>query len=115
MRNFIPTPHKRIRRKLSERFDLYLEDEFRTTCVNYKTDVKYKNNNLKYKDKINETRKLHSVLTYKMENGRLGCINRDRNAVYNIEKIFNHYLDYCRGENKTPRPKIFCRPKKKTP
>jgi hypothetical protein len=37
--------------------------------------------------------KLHSVLTYKMENKRLGCINRDRNAIFNIKKIVTKWLD----------------------
>jgi hypothetical protein len=39
-----------------------------------------------------KSRKLHSVLTYKMENNRLGCINRDYNACMNIKKLFEHYV-----------------------
>jgi len=46
----------------------------------------------KYKDTV-KLRKLHSVLTYKMENGRLGCINRDRNACLNMMKIFKHQME----------------------
>jgi hypothetical protein len=41
---------------------------------------------------------LHSVLTYKIKNGQIGCINRDENAVNNIIKIVNYYL------NKKERP-----------
>ena len=35
---------------------------------------------------------MHSILTFQMENLRLGCINRDKNAVYNIRKLFNYYI-----------------------
>ena len=42
-------------------------------------------------------RKLHAVLTYKMENSQSGCINRDENAVRNMIKIVNHQIDHkCR-------------------
>jgi hypothetical protein len=37
MANFISTPNIRIKRKLSERFKVYNIDEFRTSCLNYKT------------------------------------------------------------------------------
>ena len=38
-----------------------------------------------------------------MENNQSGCINRDKNAVYNMVKIVNYYL-----ENKR-RPENYCR------
>ena len=38
-------------------------------------------------------RKLYFVLTHKIENGQMGCINRDENTVNNMIKIVNHYLD----------------------
>jgi hypothetical protein len=108
MRNFVPTPNKRLKLKIKERFKIYSIDEFRTSCINHYTK-KYQIGNLKYKDKENKTRKLHSVLTYKMENQRLGCINRDKNAVYNMEDIYNHYLRYLQGNEENPRPIEFCR------
>ena len=37
-------------------------------------------------------RKIHAVLTFKMENNRIGCINRDENAVRNMIKIVNSQL-----------------------
>ena len=37
---------------------------------------------------------MHSILTYKMENKRNGCINRDKNGCKNIQKVFNHYIEY---------------------
>jgi len=58
------------------------------------------------KNDKNTTRKLHSVLTYKMKNNRLGCINRDYNACLNMKKIFKYYMKnnkrpikYQRGYN----------------
>lgn len=125
MRGLISTPNIVIKRKLKERFNVYHIDEFRSSCLNHKTEERCKN--LYYKDtekrkqlkiklkklqKIKKTekekeieyiekylqenkdksRKLHSVLTYKMENNRLGCINRDYNACMNIKKIFQHYI-----------------------
>jgi hypothetical protein len=36
--------------------------------------------------------KTHSILTYKMENKRLGCVNRDKNGCKNIQKVFNCYI-----------------------
>jgi hypothetical protein len=39
-----------------------------------------------------EVLKIHSVLTYKNGNKRKDCINRDRNAVYNMREILNYWL-----------------------
>ena len=47
------------------------------------------NNKSVTKEKKNEYQK---SLTYKMENNRLGCINRDKNSTFNMKKIFDHYL-----------------------
>ena len=52
--------------------------------------IEYMKNYLNGKDK---SRKLHSVLTYQMENQRYGCINRDKNACLNIKKIVNYYIN----------------------
>jgi hypothetical protein len=52
---------------------------------------------------------------YKTESGRMGCINRDRNAVLNIRKLVKYYLEtgkrkekYCREKEskKNPRKKV---------
>ena len=48
--------------------------------------------NLYLPDLNGQTRKLHSVLTYQMENQRLGCINRDNNGRQNMKKLFDHYM-----------------------
>ena len=91
MRNFISTPNLSIKRKLNTRFEVYNIDEFRTSCLNYKTEELC--NNLYLPDKKNIERKMHSILTFKMENKRKGCINRDKNGCKNIQKVFNHYIE----------------------
>jgi hypothetical protein len=103
MKNFISTPNIGLKRKLKERFKVYNIDEYRTSCLNYKTEEPC--NNLYLPDKKNKTRKIHSILTYKMENNRLGCINRDKNGCKNIQKIFEYYIknnerpeNYRRGQ-----------------
>jgi hypothetical protein len=91
MINFISTPNLSIKRKLNTRFEVYNIDEFRTSCLNYKTEELC--NNLYLPDKKNIERKMHSILTFKMENKRKGCINRDKNGCKNIQKVFNHYIE----------------------
>ena len=90
MANFISTPNLTQKRKLRERFKVYNIDEFRTSCLNYKTEEKC--NNLRLPGKNNIEYKMHSILTYKMENNRLGCINRDKNGCQNIKKLFNSFM-----------------------
>jgi hypothetical protein len=89
MRHFISTPNLSLKRKLKERFKVYNIDEFRTSCISYKTKDLCKN--LYLPDKKGEDRKIHSILTYQMENNRKGCINRDKNGCRNIQYVFNYY------------------------
>jgi hypothetical protein len=89
MRNFISTPNLSLKRKLKERFKVYNIDEYRTSCLSYKTEEYCKN--LYLPDLKNKTRKIHSILTYQMENKRKGCINRDKNGCKNIQKLFQSY------------------------
>jgi len=89
--NFISTPNITLKRKLKERFKVYNIDEYRTSCLNYKTENRCEN--LILPSPITGTNyKMHSILTYKMENNRLGCINRDKNGCYNIKKLFDTYM-----------------------
>ena len=90
MRNFISTPNLAIKRKLKTRFQVFNIDEFRTSCLNYITEEPCKN--LYLPDNKNKERKIHSILTYQMENNRKGCINRDKNGCKNIQKVFNSYM-----------------------
>jgi hypothetical protein len=94
MRNFISTPNLTLKRKLQETFKVYNIDEFRTSCLSYKTEEVCENLYLKFKkDPKQKDRKIHSILTYQMENNRKGCINRDRNGCKNIQKVFNSYME----------------------
>lgn len=106
MRNFISTPNLRIKRVLARKFGVYNVDEYKTSCINYKT--KGRMENLYLKDKTGKMRKIHSVLTYETENKSKGCINRDKNGMRSIRKIVNEYLD-C-----GTRPEEYKRQKKVT-
>ena len=101
---YISTPNKSIKRKLKERFPVYLIDEFRTSVLNHLTEERQEN--LYLKDLTGRKRKIHSVLMYKTESGRLGCINRDRNAVLNIKKLVNHYMETGKRIENYSREKV---------
>jgi len=92
MKNFISTPNIGIKRKVAEQFIVYNFDEFRTSCLNHKTEERCEN--LHLLDKNGKSHKLHSVLTFKMENNRYGCINRDLNSVKNMKKISDYWFQY---------------------
>ena len=94
MQNFMSTPNLTLKRKLKETFKVYNIDEFRTSCLSHKTEELCENLYLKFKkDPTQQKRKIHSILTYKMENNRKGCINRDKNGCKNIQKVFNSYME----------------------
>jgi hypothetical protein len=87
----LSTPNNRLKRLIGKQMKIYNLDEFRTSKLNHKTEEVCEN--LYLPDANGVIRKLHSVLTYKMEKGQIGCINRDENAVNNMIKIVNHYLE----------------------
>ena len=97
----LSTPNIKLKRLIGEQMKTYNLDEYNTSKLNYKTEEKCEN--LYQPDKKGVIRKLHSVLTYQMENKQIGCINRDKNAVNNMEKIVNYYLLYKK------RPERYCR------
>lgn len=90
MANFISTPNISLKRKLRERFKVYNIDEFRSSCLSYKTHEKV--GNLSLPGKNNKYYEKHSILTFKMENNRLGCLDRDKNGCQNIKMLFNSYM-----------------------
>jgi hypothetical protein len=108
---YISTPNKWLKNKLAEHMTIYNIDEHRTSCLHYKTEQRCSNlwsKNPKNKGSFSKSNqdheyKIHSVLTCKMENGRLGCINRDNNAVNNMIKITRAFLS---GQ---PRPERYQR------
>jgi hypothetical protein len=101
MRNFISTPNVRLMRLLADYFQIYYLDEFRTSCLHWKTEEKC--GHLSLPDGKGVMRSRHSILTYQMENKRLGCIDRDRNACHNMIKL---YQCCCLGQ---ARPLRYCR------
>ena len=95
MSNFISTPNLTLKRKLRERFKVFNIDEYRTSCLHNNTEERCGHLKLPVynkKQKNIKTQNMHSILTYKMENNRLGCIDRDKNGCLNIKKIFNSYI-----------------------
>ncbi len=97
----LSSPNMRLKRFIGKQMKSYNLDEYNTSKLNYKTEKEC--DYLYLEDKKGVPRKIHSVLTYKMENNQSGCINRDKNAVYNMVKIVNYYLLYKR------RPENYCR------
>jgi hypothetical protein len=87
---YMSTPNLGLKRKLAEYFKIYNIDEFRTSCLNHKTENKCENMYLP--DKKGTERKIHSILTYQTESKRMGCVNRDENAVNNMIKIVNTFI-----------------------
>jgi hypothetical protein len=90
MRNFISTPNLGLKRKIGEYIKIYNIDEFRTSCLNNKTLKRCENMYLPNKKRV--IRKMHSILTYQMNNNRKGCINRNNNAVNNMINITKQFL-----------------------
>ena len=86
-------------------FKLYNIDEYNTSKLHHEAEEECKNlyhiDNNKNKNK-REIRKIHAVLTYKMENNKSWCINRDENAVNNMIKIVNNQIK----EKKRPQKYI---------
>ena len=105
---YISTPNVSLKRKLNEYFTIYNLDEFRTSCLNYKTEERCEN--LYLKDSKGIERKKHSILTYQTESKRRGCINRDKNAVNNMIKIVNSHLEHKKRPEKFRRDYIFSDP-----
>jgi hypothetical protein len=91
MKNFISTPNIGLKRKIDNRFTVYSIDEYNTSKVCCKNEEE-KCENIYLPDKEGKIKKIHAVLTYKMENGRYGCINRDFNSVNNMKKITEYWL-----------------------
>ena len=70
---------------------MMIQTNIELSCLNYNTEEL--SNNLYLPDKKNKELKIHYILTYKMENKRNGCINRDKNGCKNIQKVF-YYIEY---------------------
>ena len=89
-KGIVSTPNKGLKKILTTNFTVYSIDEFRTSKLNCKTEEV--NENLYLPDRKNKLREIHSILTFQMENNRMGCINRDSNAVNNMVKLVKYFL-----------------------
>lgn len=91
LRGFAPTPGIGLRRKLARKFNVYLLDEFRTSCKCSSCHQDTENTEPREYTKNNEkiTTKIHSLLRCQNENcGKLW--NRDVNATVN-----QYHLTQC--------------------
>ena len=98
--------NKKLLEEFQELYKFDELDEFRTSKLYHKS--KTETLNLKVLDKKGKSRKLHAVLTCKMEPKRMDCINRDTNACYNMRYITTNYYLKCKKKRKN-RPIEFCR------
>ena len=95
MRHVISTPMIGMKRRLAKEFKVVHIDEYRTSCLDWKTGLR--NANVRVAKAEGGTKKLHSVLVSTIPNrGSTGWsqsfINRDRNAVLNMRKITHQFL-----------------------
>ena len=105
---YISTPGIGFKKLMAKNFKVNIIDEYNTSKINFKTFEENKKLTVNYKkDNKIEKINLYSVFTYKMENGRYGCINRDLNSVYNMKTIVSSLI------NTNKRPTQFIRKKKR--
>lgn len=97
MRHIISTPMIGMKRLLAKYFWVVNIDEFRTSCLDWRTEEYNENAVVRTRD--GKSKKLHSVLVSTIPTlNSSGCgfktsyQNRDRNSVMNIKKIVQAYL-----------------------
>ncbi len=105
---YMSTPCMGFKRLLKNNFKTYLIDEYKTSKLHNETLEE--TNNLSLLKNKKEIR-LHAVLTYTMSNGRIGCINRDINAVKNMKNIVSNLLETKRR----PMAFTYVKPKSSQP
>ena len=100
----LSAPNMGIKRMLKKENEMYLIDEYNSSKKNYitKENMQHLKVEMLRKNAVKSV-SLHAVLTYKMSNGNMGCINRDYNAVRNMENIVKELIKTLK------RPKEFCR------
>lgn len=106
MKNFISTPGIGLKRRIAKQIKIYNIDEYKTSSLSFKTEEVCQN--LWINDNRNIYKKIHAVLMYKTESKRLGCINRDKNALRNMKKITDSIIKTGK------RPDAFSREQLKT-
>ena len=95
MKHIISTPMSGLKKTLSKNFPIIHIDEFRTSCLDWRTEER--NENAYVKTEEGSTKKLHSVLVSKIQNiNNTECKsfqNRDLNSVKNMRKITQSYIE----------------------
>jgi hypothetical protein len=87
---YMSTPGISLKRKIARRFKVYNLDEFRTSCLDYKTEQRCEN--LSLPDKKGILRSQHAILSFTNEHNQEGYRNRDRNSVNGFKKITRSIL-----------------------
>lgn len=90
-KGLVSSPGIGLKRSISKRISICNLDEFRTSCLDFKFENRC-NNLYAMDDRCQRVKRVHSILTYKTESGRYGCIGRDLNAVRNMVKIVKEFL-----------------------
>ena len=96
MKHVISTPMIGLKRRLHQAFDIINIDEFRTSCLDWRTEAY--NKEATVVTKKGRTKKLHSVLVSSIPQDnnpaerKLSFQNRDRNSVLNIRKLSRHFF-----------------------
>ncbi len=110
----ISTPNKKYEKILNKNFKVFKLNEFRTSIIENKTELKCENlkkeqnykkmsikevyslEKLKEKNKLKyekeKEKKVHKILTCKTSSKLIKYINRDTNAVKNMVKIVSNYI-----------------------
>ena len=88
--SYISTPCVGFKKTLRKTFPTYLIDEYKTSKISSTTLTETNKLNLRINGHMCE---LYPVLTFSMSNQRLGCINRDKNATLNFQKIIRSLIE----------------------
>jgi hypothetical protein len=109
MKHIISTPMIGLKRRLHKAFDIINIDEFRTSCLDWRTEAR--NEKVKVVTKSKKTKSLNAVLVSTLPSHPSGAHtglkrsfqNRDRNSVLNIRKVARHFFAH-RNDTLGQRP-----------
>jgi hypothetical protein len=87
-----PTPGIGMKRVLSRQFTVYSIDEFRTSKLHHQTEGI--TDTLRTVGADGRIKRINQILAFKGVHERLNYINRDKNSVFNMQKLTEHYLTH---------------------
>lgn len=100
MKYKMSTPNKGLKKLLNKHFECYHINEFRTSCLDYRTTEEnlILNKNLTKKMKNGKYKKVHSVLVSKILNKKTRTFHksfqqRDKNSVKNMKNITKNIIE----------------------